>query len=254
MGRTYILHGYDESHIFLKAREVVERIKWDEVGAIFAPEGPGRPTNFYRLVIIETEDGGSYTVKIVKNSRLFYDTFYQEVLQGLSRRFPEISSLSFSHSQEWIQQRFYGFKTFRNVMLILLGGIILWGSYYGFTLEHENLKGRWVEFAVYVGLFFGSIFLSLFLVYEKSRAQTVIKNLTVNDKEINWTDESGRRVVKCLSEVDTFTLDRYQGKLKFADGVKLNSLETLYYWPLLREHLLVVLGGRDFSARCARSK
>lgn len=78
------------------------------------------------------------------------------------------------------------------------------------------------------------------------RKRTSISLLKVHDNSIGWSIHS-KEYSKAFSEVVNCTMDKTRGIMVFADGVRLDCLENISYWPLLREYLISKLESSNMS-------
>jgi len=69
--------------------------------------------------------------------------------------------------------------------------------------------------------------------------------LKVNGESLSFHDEFGKSETRAISDIVHWELGKTKAALAFSDGAKLNDLEKLRYWPLLREYLLSKLEPKE---------
>lgn len=234
----YKLVECDREAIHLKNARKTRIIRWREISAICSYSLSTRSKRHISGPIeLELKSGEACTLgwlsdNIAFSLRRFYDVF----LENLKSNVDDISQLKFSHPLSWIS---FKKKTLRQsrTCFVLLG--LLWvGLWIGIVIYTDG-----VVLGIWASYFFALLIptLSLFALFRLRRLEREHKgllSLEVNAHGLSFQDEFGECEKRAISDVIDWDLDKTRGALTFSDGTKLNDLEKVRYWPLLREYLL----------------
>jgi hypothetical protein len=210
-------------------------IMWRDIKAIF-PEFH-KPTTI-NFLLIETIKGEIYAVKTSYNS-VDLDNIYKKMLEEIVQRKFNIHELKFQFSAE-IEKKLNRRRTFLifSTAILLILGI---GRYFqiGIHLSDPTF------FLIAPLICFG------FIKIVKSNKDIYAKSLCVGDHGIKLFFKNNN-IYKFYeySDIEICKIDKFYGLIKFNDRFYMKELEKLYYWPLLREHLINKLQNAKSDRRC----
>lgn len=234
----YKLVDYNRENICLRSRGKKRVIKWREINSICSyslSSGSKRKTS--GPIELELKNGEAYTLgwlsgDITSLRGRFYDIF----LENLKLEVDDIKQLKFSHPPSWIRFKNKAFRQSR-VWFVLFG--LLWVALWiGIVIySHGAVLGiaRTYFFALFIPILCLIVF---FRARRLGREHKGLLSLEVNGDDLSFEAEFGKLQTRCISDVIDWDLDKTKGVLVFSDDTKLNDLEKLRYWPILREYLL----------------
>lgn len=263
--KDHQLMDFDDTRINLQKTKFLRReLLWDDIIAIF-PDFSHKPMKYWTHFVFELANGENmgfqiqttypyivgedYTLarklfsavkeSLTNEKKYSYvenliGILHDRFLQNLKKRKLNIDELTFSHPTRWIRSKHRSFRvTYITSALGVLAMI-----YFGRDFE------GWGPYLFPLPFIFFSIVIILIrgLVIRQHKG---LLSLKISEDHLIWKDEFGKSETRAISDIVHWELGKTKAALAFSDGAKLNDLEKLRYWPLLREHLLSRLEPRE---------
>ncbi len=225
----YPLTYFDGEKIVLRRRKgLTKTISWDKIAAIFPCRFVSHDMEKYHGFSFECNDGEKINFSIPRNVPEVLNSLYEMFLDKLRKADKEIAVYDFAHPKSWIQAKYNNYRITTLISGISLATIAAIGflSFRG--------AGPYLFPIPFLILFILVLIKERRVIY---RRQGLI-SLKVVDDQLVWQNDLRQSEKRNFSEIKKFTLGKNKGCIEFSDGRKLNDLEKVCYWPVLREYLV----------------
>lgn len=245
----YKLVDYSREQVCLKSGREKRVIKWSEIVSISSYSLSSRSKRKINSPIeLELKSGEAYTLGWLSgDTASLLGRLYNIFLENLKSHIDNIKELKFSHPSSWVSFKNRAVRQLR-VWFVVIG--LLWLAFWTVIVVYSDgvalSFGRTYLFASLVPILCLIVFLR---AHRLDREHKVLLSLEVDGDTLSFQDESGKSQTRVISDVIDWNLDKTKGALVFFDGTKLNDLEKLRYWPVLREYLLSKLRATEKTSK-----
>lgn len=241
----YKVIDYNRENICLRSGKKKLVIKWREVDSFCSYSlSSSSKRRISGPIKLELRNGETYTLGWLSGDiAALLGRLYDIFLESLKFDIYDVEQVKFSHPISWIRFKNKNLRQLR-LFCVLLG--LLWLALWIGIIIHAAGEVLRMPNTYFFALFIPVLCIIVLLrarLFEREHKGLVC--LQANGDSLTFQDESGKSQTQHISEIIDWHLDKTKGVLTFSNGTKLNDLEKLRHWPILREHLLSKLQLRE---------